>query len=79
VVARLAAGAGAVAAEGRDVSGASRRHPFLSSSSWVAVARDARALGTLASAPGWRPLAAPAGGRAWTDDYTDVLAAVRWR
>jgi hypothetical protein len=61
------------------VSGASRRHPFLSSSSWVAVARGARALGTLASAPGWRPLAAPAGGRAWTDDYTDVLAAVRWR
>jgi hypothetical protein len=79
VVARLARGAGAVAAEGRDLSGASARDPFLTSSAWVAVARDAPALGALASAPGWRPLAAPPGGRAWTDDYTDVLAAVRWR
>jgi spermidine synthase len=79
VVARLVAGARAVAVEGRDLSGASRRHPFLTSSSWVAVARDAAALGTLAGAPGWRPLARAPGGRAWTDDYTDVLAAVRWR
>jgi spermidine synthase len=79
VVARLAAGAGAVAAEGRDLSGASRTHPFLASSAWVVMARDPRALGTVAAAPGWRMLAAPRGGRAWTDDYTDVLAAVRWR
>jgi spermidine synthase len=79
VVARLAAGAGAVAVEGRDVSGASLRNPFLASSAWVIVARDHRALGALAAAPGWRDLAAPPDARPWTDDYTDVLAAVRWR
>ena len=79
VVARLAEGAGAVAVAGRDVSGAWRTHPFLASSAWVAVARDRAALGALAAAPGWGDLAAPAGGRAWTDDYTDVLSAVRWR
>jgi len=56
-----------------------RRHPFLASSVGVAVAVDAHALGALAAAPGWRDLDAPRGGRAWTDDYTDVLGAVRWR
>jgi SAM-dependent methyltransferase len=78
VVARLAADAGATAAHGRDVSGAAYRHPFLDASAWVAVARDGGAFGTLAEAPGWERLTAR-GGRAWTDDYTDVLAAVRWR
>jgi hypothetical protein len=79
VVARLAAGAGAEAVEGRDVSGAAKRNPFLATSAWVVVARDRRALGALAAAPGWQELTAPAGGRPWTDDYTDVLSAVRWR
>jgi hypothetical protein len=79
VVARLARAVGAAGAAGRDVSGLSREHPFLSSSAWVLLARDRSALGTAASAPGWEPLVAPAGGRAWTDDYTDVLSAVRWR
>jgi hypothetical protein len=79
VVARLAGELGLSAALGRDVSGASRRNPFLASSAWVALARDSAALGTLAAAPGWRVLAAERGGRPWTDDYTNVLAAVRWR
>ena len=79
VVARLAADAGVAAATGQDLSGASRRHVFLSSSSWIAVARTPDGLGTLAAAPGWRPLPAPGAGRPWTDDYTDVLSAVRWR
>jgi hypothetical protein len=79
VVARLAGELGLAAAIGRDVSGASRRNPFLASSAWVALAREPTALGTLASAPGWGPLAAERRGRPWTDDYTNVLAAVRWR
>ncbi len=79
IVARAAADLGATSALGRDVSGAARRNVFLSSSAWVAVARDGVALGTVVAAPGWRSLPPPAGARAWTDDYTDVLSAVRWR
>ena len=79
VVPRLAGDARLAAAVGRDVSGATRGRPFLSTSVWVALARDSAALGTLAAAPGWRALPAERRGRPWSDDYTNVLAAVRWR
>jgi hypothetical protein len=42
------------------------------------VARSADDIGTLAALPGWRPQAADGSGRPWTDDYSNILAAI-WR
>ena len=46
-------------------------------SSWVAVARDAARLAPLAEAEGWQPLPAPARGRVWTDDFSNILGALK--
>jgi hypothetical protein len=52
----------------------------LTSSSWVALARDRNSLEALAkpdaNAP-WEPLVPPAA-RAWTDDRASILPALRW-
>ena len=79
VVGALAADAGLVALLGRDVSDAYRREVAVTTSRWIAVARRPQDLGVLATLPGWTPLTAPRGTRPWTDDYANVLAAVRWR
>jgi tetratricopeptide (TPR) repeat protein len=47
-------------------------------SAWVVMARRAEDLGPLAEDPDWVPLR-PHGGRLWTDDFSHVLAAVRWQ
>lgn len=47
-------------------------------SRWVVLAREASGLATLAQAPGWRALQPTSSARLWTDDYTDVLGAIRW-
>ena len=45
-------------------------------SAWIVLARTPADLGPLASDERWRPL--PAGGRAWTDDFSDLLGAIDW-
>ena len=47
-------------------------------SRWVAMTRDASMLSELMKVDGWGPLAAAPETRLWTDDYTDVLAAIKW-
>jgi len=47
-------------------------------STWVAVARDPAALAPLWSDGRWRPLRPEPGTRPWTDDYANLLGAVRW-
>lgn len=44
----------------------------------VVLARQADDLGTMATSPQWRTLAVRPGERVWTDDYVNVLAALRW-
>jgi hypothetical protein len=46
-------------------------------SSWVAVARDAARLAPLAADEGWIPMPAPAPGRLWTDDFSNILSAIK--
>ncbi|PTM55026.1 fused MFS/spermidine synthase [Phreatobacter oligotrophus] len=43
------------------------------------VARSPRALGQLADDPNWRRVEAPASVRTWTDDYSNVVDAIRRR
>lgn len=54
--------------------------PHLTSSAWVALARDPKVLEALADrrhdAP-WEKLQT-AGGRGWTDDYASILPYIRW-
>lgn len=47
-------------------------------STWVALARQAADLGPLVQAPRWRPLPS-SDARPWTDDYSNLIRAFRWR
>ncbi len=79
IVAELARDARLQGLVGRDLSGAATREVAVTTSKWIALARDSSALGTLAGLKGWAPLKATGAVPLWTDDYTDVLAVVRWR
>jgi hypothetical protein len=50
--------------------------PLATPTTWIVLARSEADLGALASDGRWRPL--PAGGRPWTDDFSDLLGALRW-
>jgi hypothetical protein len=52
---------------------------YLLPSTWVAVARDAANLGSLATDERWSALPGTGAGRVWTDDYANVAGAVVWR
>jgi hypothetical protein len=46
-------------------------------SDWIVMAREAAALGPIVSDPRWRP--ARPGASSWTDDFSNVLDALKWR
>ncbi len=52
--------------------------PTGSPSHWVLVARQPATLDGLALSEVWRPLEAPPGGRAWSDDFSNLLEVIRW-
>lgn len=47
-------------------------------SRWVVLARDVGSLGALGVDHRWTGLRAPDGGRPWTDDYSNILRALRF-
>lgn len=51
----------------------------LDPSSWIAVARNAEDLGALSSNGRWEKLAGRAQAKVWTDDYSNVLGALKWK
>ncbi|MGK2960766.1 MAG: spermidine synthase [Gemmatimonadaceae bacterium] len=59
-----------------EVTGAPTDH---APSTWVAIAEDSAALGALLSDPAWRQLRTSVSIPAWTDDYSNILAVIRWR
>jgi len=67
--------AGAVGERAPDRAARSKMHDH---SRWVVLARDASLLSELMKVDGWQHLAARSEARLWTDDYTDVLAAIKW-
>lgn len=48
-------------------------------SSWIAVARRAEDLGALAGHPRWQKLEGRPKANVWTDDYSNVLSALKWK
>lgn len=46
-------------------------------SMWVAISRDASRLAPLIAEENWMPLPAPGPGRVWTDDFSNVLSALK--
>ncbi|MBI5774952.1 MAG: fused MFS/spermidine synthase [Verrucomicrobia bacterium] len=48
-------------------------------SHWVVLARDPAHLGELLRDGRWRPLPTSAAAKVWTDDFSDILSAFRWR
>ena len=46
-------------------------------SSWVAIARDPARLAPLVAEESWVPLPVPPPGRVWTDDFSNVLSALK--
>ena len=46
-------------------------------STWVAIARDASRLAPLIDEENWMPLPQPGPGRVWTDDFSNVLSALK--
>jgi SAM-dependent methyltransferase len=79
IVGELARDAGLRGLVGRDLSGAATREVAVTTSKWIALARDTTAFGTLPGMKGWTRLQSRGAVPLWTDDYTDVLAVVRWR
>ncbi|MFP5355381.1 MAG: fused MFS/spermidine synthase, partial [Gemmatimonadota bacterium] len=73
-LARDARLAGAMA--NRDVSDAQKAKLYYSSR-WVALAANAHTLAPLVREAGWEVLAPSAPLRVWTDDYSDVLGALK--
>jgi hypothetical protein len=75
-IARLAEAAGRAGIVGRGPQGSQNlieRTP----SKWIALAATPQRLAHLGLGESWQPMAASDGGRPWTDDYSNVLQALR--
>ena len=53
--------------------------PAGNSSHWVLITRHQTTLDGLALGKVWQPLATPAEGRVWSDDFSNLLEAIRWK
>ena len=53
--------------------------PAGSPSHWVLITRHQTTLDGLALGEVWQPLATPAEGRVWSDDFSNLLEVIRWK
>jgi hypothetical protein len=75
VLAGIAADAGLVALRNADAPPPSQEGR--SASEWVALARSSDDLAFLAEDPRWARLVGRPGARPWTDDYSNLIGAIR--
>jgi hypothetical protein len=74
----LAADAGMIAlVQEHVVTAEMRKDDYKKSSIWVVLANSPSAVGNLAAGAGWRRLESEPGRRPWTDDYSNILSAMR--
>jgi hypothetical protein len=52
---------------------------YRSASSWIAIARAPEHLAPLDADPRWTRLQGRANARPWTDDFSNLVGALRWR
>jgi hypothetical protein len=48
-------------------------------SQWIVMARSEPEISNLSINSQWQPLKGTKGGRVWTDDFSNILRAIRWR
>jgi hypothetical protein len=74
----LAADAGMIAlVQEHVVTAEMRKDDYKKNSIWVVLANSPSAVGDLAADARWRRLESEPGGRPWTDDYSNILSAMR--
>jgi hypothetical protein len=79
IVARLAADAGLAGCDCEDFHiSAQEHHDGKEISEWIVLSRRAELLRQLARDPRWPPLPA-SDGPLWTDDFSNLLMALRWK
>ena len=54
-------------------------HAYRNLSSWIVIAREAEDLAPLAADARWSRLEGGAGARPWSDGFSDIVGALRWR
>ena len=79
VVADLAADAGIVAWQRVDQPSRAALAGYRTPSLWIALARDPEHLAPLVADPRWTRLQGRPDGRPWTDDFSNLVSALRWR
>jgi spermidine synthase len=77
VLAALAAEESLVALVQYDKGSENRESDGHYPSKWLVMSRSEEALGPLMSDPRWRRASAPGGTRVWTDDYSNIVSALR--
>jgi hypothetical protein len=78
VVASLLAEAGLVGRIQTRAPPLEAQRAFRNAATWVAIARSENELGALADDPRWQRMPA-ASGHPWTDDFSNLIGALRWR
>jgi hypothetical protein len=78
VLAGLATDLGLVAVARDDDGPMSSAETGKFASDWVALGRDERDVAPLLDDPRWYRMRALPGGRVWTDDFSNLLSALRW-
>ena len=79
IVADLAADAGVAAWLQVDQPSRADLAAYRSPSIWIAIARRAEDLAPLAADPRWTRLQGRADVRPWTDEFSNIVGALRWR
>ena len=79
IVADLAADAGVVAWVQTDQPSRAQLAQYRTPSIWIALARRAEDLGALVHDPRWVRLQGRPDARPWTDDFSNIVSALRWR
>ena len=79
IVASLAADAGLVGCDREDFNiSDEERRDGKEVSEWIVLSRRAELVRRLARDPRWQPLP-PSNGILWTDDFSNLLMALRWK
>jgi len=76
IVANLAASVGAAAKHQLYQPSAAEREHGAGAAEWVAIARDPADLDFLDAR--WQTLTPVPGARVWTDDFSNIVSAIRW-
>jgi spermidine synthase len=79
IIGDLAADAGVVAWRQSDQPSRAALAEYRSPSSWIALARRPEHLAPLVSDSRWTRLQGRPDARPWTDDYSNLIGALRWR